>query len=66
MILRASRAVSRVKKSQAMAAWEWRNCDQVSSDRSGAGSMLLALRVFHTVEEAMWWPRPAISPWMRR
>ena len=39
-----------VKKSQATAAWECRNCDQVTSDRSGAGSMPLVLRICHTVE----------------
>ena len=48
--------MSTVKKSQATAAWECKNCDQVTSDRSGAGSMPLALRMFHTVDEAIRWP----------
>ncbi|MFT7648753.1 MAG: hypothetical protein ACI8Y4_003505 [Candidatus Poriferisodalaceae bacterium] len=55
-----------MKKSQATAVWEWRNWDQVTSERFGAGSMSLSLRIFQTVEEAIRWPRPASSPWMRR
>jgi hypothetical protein len=43
-----------VKKSQATAAWECRNCDEVTSDRSGARSMPTDLRMLHTVEDAMW------------
>ena len=58
--------MSTVKKSQATAACECRNWDQVTSDRCGAGSMPLVLRIFHTVEDAIRWPRPASSPWMRR
>jgi len=58
--------VSTVKKSQATAAWECRNWDQVTSDRFGAGPMPLVLRIFHPVDEAMRWPRPTSSPWMRR
>lgn len=54
--------MSTVKKSQATPAWECRNWDQVTSERFGAGSMLLTLRMFHTVEEAMRWPRLASSP----
>jgi hypothetical protein len=59
-------AVSTVKKSVAMAAWEWRNSFQVTAERCGAGSMPWSLRICHTVDEAMVWPRPMSSPWMRR
>lgn len=55
-----------MKKSQATAAWQCKNCDQVTSDRCGAGSTPLDLRICHTVEDAIRWPRPASSPWMRR
>jgi hypothetical protein len=59
-------AVSMVTKSQAIAAWECRNSLQVTAVRLGAGSMPLALSIFHTVDGARWWPRPTSSPWIRR
>jgi hypothetical protein len=58
--------VSTVKKSQATAAWEFRNSDHVTSERRGAGSMSLLLRICLTVEEAMRWPRAISSRWRRR
>jgi len=59
-------AVSTVKKSVATAAWERRNSVQVTAERVGAGSMPWSLRICHTVEDAILWPRPTSSPWMRR
>jgi hypothetical protein len=32
----------------------------------GLGSMFAALKIFQTVEPAMWSPSPMSSPWMRR
>ena len=58
--------MSTVKKSHATAAWERRNSVQVTSDRFGAGSMPLSLRICHTVEDAILCPRPTSSPCMRR
>jgi hypothetical protein len=43
---------------------ECRNCDQVTSEHFGAGSMPLSWRICHTVEEEIVWPRPMSSPWM--
>ena len=37
--------VSMVVKSQATAAWDRRNCDQVTSERVGAGSIRALLRI---------------------
>ena len=37
--------VSMVAKSQATAAWDRRNCDQVTSQRVGAGSIPALLRI---------------------
>ncbi|MBT8206715.1 MAG: hypothetical protein KJO18_00460 [Acidimicrobiia bacterium] len=45
--------VSMVAKSQATAAWERKNSDQVTDARSGAGSMPAVLRICQTVEAAM-------------
>ena len=55
-----------VAKSQATAAWDRRNCDQVTSERVGAGSIRALLRICQTVDAARRWPSPASSPWMRR
>ena len=55
-----------VAKSQATAAWDRRNCDQVTSERVGAGSIPALLRICQTVDAARRWPSPASSPWMRR
>ena len=59
---------SAVKKSHARiaSAWERRNCDQVGTDRRGAGSIPAFLRISHTVEAAIFTPRPASSPWILR
>ena len=55
-----------VAKSQATAAWDRRNCDQVTSERVGAGSVPALLRICQTVDAARRWPSPLSSPWMRR
>ena len=55
-----------VAKSQATAAWDRRNCDQVTLQRVGAGSIRALLRICQTVDAARRWPSPASSPWMRR
>src|ERR1035438_4223207 len=57
---------SAVKKSHAgiASAWERRNCGQVGTDRRGAGSIPAFLRISHTVEAAIFTPRPASSPWI--
>ena len=57
-----------MKKSHARiaSAWERRNCDQVGPDRRGAGSIPALLRISHTVEAAIFTPRPASSPWILR
>ena len=51
---------------QPTAAWDHRNCDQVTADRSGAGSTAALLRICQTVEAARPWPSLASSPWTRR
>jgi hypothetical protein len=43
-----------------------RNCRQVGPERRGAESMPAFLKIFQTVEAAMWWLSPTSSPWMRR
>ncbi len=43
-------------------AWECRNCDQVGPVRRGAGSMPAFFKISHTVDAAMFTPRPASSP----
>ena len=58
--------VSMVAKSQATAACDRRNCDQVTLQRVGAGSIRALLRICQTVDAARRWPSPASSPWMRR
>ena len=58
--------VSMAAKSQATAAWDRRNCDQVTLEGVGAGSIPALLRICQTVEAARWWPSPASSPWTRR
>ena len=55
-----------VAKSQATAACDRNNCDQLTSERVGAGSIRALLRICHTVDAARRWPSPASSPWMRR
>jgi hypothetical protein len=57
---------SAVKKSHARiaSAWDRRNCGQVGTDRRGAGSIPAFLRISHTVEAAIFTPRPASSPWI--
>jgi hypothetical protein len=57
-----------VKKSHARiaSAWECKNCGQVGTDRRGAGSIPAFLRISHTVEAAIFTPRPASSPWILR
>ena len=55
-----------VAKSQATAAWDPRNCDQVTLERVGAGSIRALLRICQTVDAARRWPSPASSPWTRR
>jgi hypothetical protein len=57
-----------VKKSHARiaSAWERRNCGQAGTDRRGAGSIPAFLRISHTVEAAIFTPRPASSPWILR
>ena len=41
-----------VAKSQATAAWDRRNCDQVTLQRVGAGSIPALLRICQTVDAA--------------
>ena len=57
-----------MKKSHARiaSAWERRNCDQVGAVRRGAGSIPAFFRISHAVEAAIFTPRPASSPWIRR
>ena len=43
-----------------------RNCDQVTSERVGAGSIPALSRICQTVDAARRWPSPASSPWTRR
>ena len=47
-----------VAKSQATAAWDRRNCDQVTSERVGAGSIRAFFRICWTVDAARRWPEP--------
>ena len=56
----AASTVSTCKKSHARiaAAWERRNCRQVGADRRGAGSIPAILRISHTVEAAIFTPKP--------
>jgi hypothetical protein len=57
-----------VKKSHARiaSAWERRNCDQARHVRRGAGSIPAFFRISHTVDAAIFTPRPASSPWILR
>jgi hypothetical protein len=57
---------SAVKKSHARiaSAWERRNCGQVGAVRRGAGSIPALFRISHTVDAAIFTPRPASSPWI--
>jgi hypothetical protein len=43
-----------------------RNASQVQPGRLGAGSTPASLRIFHTVDGAILYPRPVSSLWMRR
>ena len=63
---RSPMTVSMAAKSQATAAWDRRNCDQVTLERVGAGSTPAFLRICQTVDAAIGWPSPASSPWTRR
>ena len=51
---------------QVASAWDRTSCDQVGTDRRDAGSIPAFLRISHTVEAAIFTPRPASSPWIRR
>ena len=57
-----------MKKSHARiaSAWERRNCGQVGAVRRGAGSIPALFRISHTVDAAIFTPRPASSPWILR
>ena len=55
--------MSTVKKLQATAAWECRNCDHVTSGSSWAGSMPLALRICQMVDESAEFGSGGRSPW---
>ena len=50
-----------MKKSHAklVSAWERRNCDQAGQDRRCAGSIPAFFRISHTVDAAIFTPRPA-------
>jgi hypothetical protein len=47
-------------------AWERRNCGQVGAVRRGAVSIPALFRISHTVDAAIFIPRPASSPWILR
>jgi hypothetical protein len=64
----AGKTVSTWAKSTARMAWACavRNCFEVGPDRGGAGSILAAFKIFHTVDAATGRPSPVSSPWMCR
>ena len=47
-------------------AWAARNCRQVGDARRGAGRSPAAARIRRIVPSPTRYPRPSISPWMRR
>jgi hypothetical protein len=74
-LLRAERRARSTRRgSRALTCWYQallvlvcvvRNCFQVGPDRSGAGSIPAAFKIFHTVDAAAGRPSPVSSPWMR-